>query len=93
PGMGNVDMRISRDFTITERVKLSLLGEAFNVFNHTNVYSVNSLQYTYSGAGSGACSGHSNGCFLPVSSFLTPSATNNNLYGARQLQLSGRITF
>jgi hypothetical protein len=93
PGMGDVDFRISRNFTITERLKLSLLGEAFNVFNHTNVFAVNTQQYTYTAAGSGACSGHSNGCLVPVSSFLTPSATNNNLYGARQLQISGRITF
>jgi len=28
-----------------------------------------------------------------VTSFLTPSATNNNLSGARQLQISGRISF
>jgi len=25
--------------------------------------------------------------------FLTPTASNNNLYGARQLQISGRLTF
>jgi hypothetical protein len=28
-----------------------------------------------------------------VASYLTPSATNNGLYGARQLQISGRFTF
>ncbi len=93
PGMGDVDMRLSREFTITERVKLSLLGEAFNVFNHTNVFSVNTQQYTYTGPGTGACTGHTNGCLVPVTSFLTPSATNNNLFGARQLQISGRLTF
>jgi Carboxypeptidase regulatory-like domain len=93
PGMGDVDMRISREFTFTERVKLSLLGEAFNVFNHTNVFSVNTQQYTYTGPGTGVCTGHANGCLVPVTSFLTPSATNNNLFGARQLQISGRLTF
>jgi hypothetical protein len=93
PGMGDVDMRVSREFTFTERVKLSLLAEAFNVFNHTNVFSVNTQQYTYTGSGTGACTGHANGCLVPVTSFLTPSATNNNLFGARQLQISGRITF
>jgi hypothetical protein len=93
PGMGNVDLRISREFPIRERLKLSILGEAFNVFNHTNVYTVNTQQYTYTGPGTGVCSGHANGCLVPVASFLTPSATNNNLFGARQLQISGRITF
>jgi hypothetical protein len=93
PGMGDVDLRISREFAFTERVKLSLLGEAFNVFNHTNVFTVNTQQYTYTGPGTGVCGGHANGCLVPVASFLTPSATNNNLFGARQLQISGRITF
>jgi hypothetical protein len=93
PGMGDVDMRISREFAFKERVKLSLLGEAFNVFNHTNVFTVNTQQYTYTGPGVGVCAGHANGCMVPVPSFLTPSATNNNLFGARQLQISGRLTF
>ena len=53
PGMGDVDMRISREFAFKERVKLSLLGEAFNVFNHTNVFTVNTQQYTYTGPGVG----------------------------------------
>jgi hypothetical protein len=93
PGMGDVDMRLSREFSFSERVKLSLLLEAFNVFNHTNVFTVNTQQYTYTGPGTGVCNGHVNGCLVPVTSFLTPSATNNNLFGARQLQISGRITF
>jgi TonB dependent receptor-like, beta-barrel len=93
PGMADVDMRISRQFSITERLKFSVLGEAFNVFNFTNAYAVNNQQYTYTAAGSGACAGHANGCLVPVTTFLTPSATNNNLFGARQLQISGRINF
>jgi hypothetical protein len=70
-----------------------LTGEAFNVFNFTNAYAVNNQQYTYTGPGAGVCAGHTNGCLVPVTSFLTASATNNNLFGARQLQISGRITF
>jgi hypothetical protein len=93
PGMIDVDMRLSREFTFTEKVKLSLLIEAFNVDNHTNVFAVNTQQYTYTGPGAGVCNGHTNGCLVPVPSFLTPSATNNNLFGARQLQISGRISF
>jgi hypothetical protein len=93
PGSTDVDYRISRDFRFTERVKLTLLGEAFNLFNFTNFYSVNTTQYTYTAAGSGGCAGHTNGCLIPQATFLTPSASNNNLIGARQLQISGRITF
>jgi hypothetical protein len=93
PGLGNVDFRISRDFKFTERAKLTLLGEAFNLFNFTNFYAVSTTQFTYTAAGTGACSGHSNGCLVPVSTYLSPTASNNGLYGARQLQISGRFTF
>ncbi len=82
PGFWDIDVRVSREFTIKERYRLSLLGEAFNVLNHTNVFSVNAVQYSLSGTN-----------LSPVGSFLTPSATNNGLYGARQLQISGRFSF
>ena len=93
PGAQNIDFRISRDFRITEKLKLAVLGESFNLFNHTNIFSVNTTQYTYTAANAGVCAGHANGCLVPQTSFLTPSATNNNLYGARQLQISARIVF
>jgi hypothetical protein len=41
PGNKNFDFRIARQFALRERVKLSLVGEAFNIFNFTNFYSVN----------------------------------------------------
>ena len=88
-----MDVRVSREFVFREKLKLSLLGEAFNIFNHTNVFLVNTQQYTYTGAGTGLCAGHTNGCLVPVASFLSPSATNNTLFGARQLQISGRLSF
>lgn len=93
PGNKNVDLRIGREFKIGERMRLSFIGEAFNLFNFTNVYSVNTQQFSLSNAGSGACAGHTNGCLIPASTFLGPSATNNNLNGARQLQISGRFSF
>ncbi len=40
PGNWNVDFAIHKTFTLTERVKLQLRGEAFNVFNHSNLYVV-----------------------------------------------------
>ena len=38
-------------FSISERVKLSLLGEVFNIFNHTNIASVNTTAFTYLASG------------------------------------------
>ena len=93
PGGANVDFRIGRQFAFHERFKLSLVGEAFNLFNFTNFYSVNNTSYNYSAAGSGACTGHTNGCLVANPQFFVPLTSNNNLSGARQLQISGRITF
>lgn len=36
PGFKNVDFQIQKQFKIAEEVKLSLMGNFFNLFNHTN---------------------------------------------------------
>jgi hypothetical protein len=74
-------------------VKLSLMGELFNVFNHTNVLSVNTTAFTYLAAGSGACAGHTNACMVPSPTFLAPTATSSLIFGPRQVQISGRLMF
>jgi hypothetical protein len=90
-----VDFRVGRQFAFGERMKLSLIGEAFNIFNHTNVSGVSTTAYSYAAAGSGACAGHTNACFTPYTStpFMAPTSTSNLMWGPRQLQVSGRITF
>jgi len=93
PGYHNVDFRLARQFAFGERVKLALLGEVFNLFNHTNVSGVNTTAFNYTAAGSGLCAGHTNGCLVPNAAFLAPTATSSLLWGPRQLQVSGRLTF
>ena len=105
PGFHNVDFRLARQFAIGERVKLALMGEVFNMFNHTNVSGVNTTAFYYLAPGSTAtlgtnsysCVGHTNACFYPNTSptnpFLAPTATSNLLFGPRQIQVSGRLTF
>jgi hypothetical protein len=93
PGLATVDFRIGREFKINERVRFSVLGEAFNLFNFTNIFSVNTTAFNYSAAGSGACAGHTNGCLVANPTFLAPTATSTNLYGARQLQISAKLYF
>jgi hypothetical protein len=100
PDIYNTDFRIAREFRLFEKVRLSLVGEAFNLFNHTIITgigpsSTNSdpLSFNYTAAGSGVCAGHSNACIVPNSAFPAVTATTNAIYGARQLQVSGRISF
>ena len=46
PSLSNLDLRLSKRFRFTEKYNLELLAEAFNVFNRTQVFGVNSLLYT-----------------------------------------------
>jgi hypothetical protein len=98
PGLKNVDFRIMREFRMTERARLQLIGEAFNVFNHTNIASVNGTAFNYIAAGASGCGAvvaGVNGCLSPNSAFMAPtsSTSTNGLYGARQLQVSAKLVF
>lgn len=42
PGFWNLDFAVHKSFKFTERVSLQLRGEAFNVFNHANLYVIGS---------------------------------------------------
>ena len=51
PRLQDLDLRITKKFTLREGYTLDLLGEAFNVFNHYNVTSVNTTAYFFSTSG------------------------------------------
>ena len=91
----DVDFRITRDFKFTERMKLQVIAEAFNLFNHTNVNGVTSVGYATLAPGSGACPASTAyvSCLVPQSSFLVPNSTSSIFGGARQLQISGKFFF
>jgi len=93
PNFKSVDFRIGREFKVWERVRFSVLGEAFNLLNSTNILSVNATAYNFTAAGSGICAGHTNGCLAANPAYLAPTSTSNNLYGARQLQVSAKLVF
>jgi hypothetical protein len=42
----SLDMRLTKDFRFGERMKLSLIGEAFNVFNATNIRGSNNANFS-----------------------------------------------
>lgn len=101
PGLRNLDARLSRDFSLTERMKLQFYVEAFNVLNHQNILSVNNKYSTYVGPGASNptvdCSAHTNGCIAPyigTSDFLgTSTGTTGVLYGPRQTQFVAKFLF
>jgi hypothetical protein len=108
PGFNSMDMRVSRVIPIHDNIKMEFSGDAFNLLNHTIITAVNGTYSTYTSAsaasttctlGSGAPAGSPlQGCIAPfsgtgLSAFGAPSATNNLLYGPRQLQVSAKLTF
>ncbi len=99
PTLYNVDFRIAREFHIRERLKLSLIGEAFNLFNHPLITlagpgtTTTPNAFNYTAAGTGICAGHTNGCISPNPAFPTPTQTTSAIYAPRQLQVSARLSF
>jgi Carboxypeptidase regulatory-like domain/TonB-dependent Receptor Plug Domain len=43
PGYGRWDMSLARNIKVTETIKLQFRGEVFNIFNHTNPLTVNTV--------------------------------------------------
>ena len=46
PGNYSLSLRVSRDIRLTERMRLELMVEGFNVFNHSNYNGFNTTIYT-----------------------------------------------
>jgi hypothetical protein len=108
PGFNNFDFRVSRDVPIHENVKMQFIAEAFNLLNHTIITGVNATYSSFLNPSTttspNACTtsvaGGSNfqGCITPnpatgTSAFGATNATNNTLYGPRQIQVSAKLFF
>jgi outer membrane receptor protein involved in Fe transport len=86
PAIKYTDLRISRRFGITENTKLELLAEAFNLFNHTQVTSVNNTIYSITNSGT-----TSNLTFNPA--FGTVTGADGFFFRERQVQIAARFEF
>ncbi|HEY0565677.1 MAG TPA: hypothetical protein VGC88_08845, partial [Terriglobales bacterium] len=83
PRTENVDLRMSKKLAITERYRMELMGEAFNVFNHQNVTGVNTTAYFL---------GSNTLTYNPAFGSIT-NADSNSVYRERQIQLALRLEF
>jgi hypothetical protein len=104
-GMEQIDLRMAKELPITEKLKMQVLAEAFNLFNRRNVFGENATAFNYAKPDSNTGATHVNlcpssiggitGCLSPSSSFQAISSTSggNGLYTARQLQMSAKIIF
>ena len=81
PGFFSIDMRVSKDIPLGgERMKLRIMGEAFNSFNHTNFTALQLVPYNYNAT---------TRIFTPTANFQVANATAD----PRILQIAARITF
>jgi len=80
PNIWNVDASLMKNFNITESVKATLRCEAFNLFNHTQIWGINT---SFSGDNPLSGNSSSNKAFGQPNSFRD----------ARTLQLAARFSF
>lgn len=95
PGLRNIDLRVSRQFGFTERYKVEVLAEAFNLFNHQQVNGINQTAYSISGTVFNVATKNyaANLNFNPFNNFGVPNSAGSSLYRERQIQLGLRFLF
>jgi outer membrane receptor protein involved in Fe transport len=80
PGFWNVDSAVYKNFRITERTSLQLRVEAYNVFNHANLFV------------SGGEADVATTTFIPAC-YGRPDCSTSNLAERRNIQIAGKIIF
>jgi outer membrane receptor protein involved in Fe transport len=87
------DLRLQKDLQLSDRFKVELVGEGFNVLNHQNATTVNSTAYSINSAGTLVYQSPS-GKGVNASGFGTVSnADSNFVYSQRQIQLGFKLDF
>ncbi len=92
-GLTTVDMRLARDFKITEHTKVQILAEAFNLLNQVNFTSFQTTEYRVASSAKTAAGATVTLAPFSGTAFMTPLNTSNTLYTARQLQLGLKFIF
>ena len=93
PHIWYLDMRISRRFALSERVKLELLAEGFNLFNRTQVTTVSAGIYSIDTTGSAASPKPFLNFSSGASGFNSVTGADSTLFRERQVQLAARLQF
>src|SRR5205085_1912404 len=93
PSIRYFDARLSRRFRITEGTHLEVLVEGFNLFNRTQVTSVNQTIYSVDTTGSTASPRPFLNFQSGPSGFNSVTAADSTLFRERQVQLGVRFEF
>jgi len=94
PAIYQFDARLTRAIPITERMRVRLILEAFNVFNRANVATVNNTFFVYSGGAAGTLSFPSAlSAFGTPRTFGSPASGTTTFATPRQVQLAIKFDF
>jgi hypothetical protein len=93
PKTNVLDLRLSKRFSVTEKVKLEFLGESFNILNHQNVTGVNTTAYTVGSVAGSKTDTLTYTTAVPSFGATTFTNTSGFSYAPRQIQLGGRVQF
>ena len=96
-GFNSFDFRLSKDFRLNERMNLQLLGEAFNLFNVTNILGVSNTNYSgFFNTLVRDSNDPTNPGFFHSSQFGKPVTTAGGVFGSggpRAFQLGAKFSF
>ena len=96
PRTANVDLRLQKAFILHESWKLTLSGDAFNLFNRNNITALNATMYTVCAPNS-FCSALGAKPTSPTLAFNprfgVPTQSSNSLIAQRQIQVGVRLDF
>jgi hypothetical protein len=84
PAIYIVDARVTKGFTFGEKYNLSFIAEAFNLFNRSNIATVNTGRYVIANSAATTLTN-----FSPA----TPFGFSRTFLGERQMQLAVRFKF
>jgi outer membrane receptor protein involved in Fe transport len=94
PAVYQFDARVTRNVPIHEQMRLRFILEAFNLFNRSNVATVNNIFFNYSGGAAGVLTAPSFiTAFGTPRSFQSPASGTTTFVIPRQLQLAIKFDF
>ncbi len=91
----SLDLRLQKDFKLTERFNFQVIGESFNVANHQNITGINTTAFSAgtSTVGTTAASQSTQQLVYSPTFGAVTNSNNNYAYGPRTIQVGGRLFF
>jgi hypothetical protein len=92
-GRKTIDLRLSKVFNIGGGKKIEALAEGFNIFNWVNYTAYTATKYNAVSSSFDAASNMLTVNLVPNTTFLTPTAASNTIYGARDAQIGLKFSW